>query len=108
MKYVYLLLMVLGTVVPWYFFGQALFVEGLSFSEFVASWSTTNGAKGALADLTFTGIAAVIFAIVDAQRNNIKRWWLMLPAIFLVGFSLAIPMYLYIRETQMEAREAAH
>ncbi len=105
MKYVYMLLMVLGTVIPWYYFSQALFVEGLSFSEFVAAWSATNSAAGVLADLSITGLAAVIFAVVDAQRNNIKRWWLMIPAIFLVGFSLAIPLYLFLRESQMEARK---
>jgi hypothetical protein len=33
----------------------------------------------------------------DARRLGVRRWWLVLPAAFLVGLSLALPLYLYLR-----------
>lgn len=100
MKYVYLGLMVLGTALPWYYFGQYLIVDGHSMSEFFSSWSANNSVRGVLADLSIAGLSFLVWATIDAQRNAIKRWWLMFPAL-MVGFSLAVPLYLYLRETQL-------
>ena len=44
------------------------------------------------------GVDGKIAAIEYARTQNIQRWWLVLPASFTVGLSLALPLYLYLRD----------
>lgn len=34
----------------------------------------------------------------DSRTLGVAHWWLVLPAGFCVGLSLALPLYLYFRE----------
>ncbi|MEM7348941.1 MAG: DUF2834 domain-containing protein, partial [Chloroflexota bacterium] len=38
-----------------------------------------------------------VWAYIDATEKHIKNWWLVFPAGFTVGLSLALPLYLYLR-----------
>jgi hypothetical protein len=40
----------------------------------------------------------------EAVRYSIGRWWLYLLALFVVGLSFALPLFLYVRESHVEAR----
>ena len=88
---------IIGTVVPWLFFAGFFATEGLNIPLFVQSLFVNGAAGGFSADVLISILVFMVWAIVDARQNQVKRWWLILPATFLVGLSLSLPLYLYLR-----------
>ena len=43
-------------------------------------------------------VVFLIWSWRDARARGVARWWLVLPATCLVGLSLSLPLYLYLRE----------
>lgn len=90
--------MIAGTVIPWAFFAQFLITNGPDPMLFLRGLFA-NGAAGGFASDVLISIAVFwLWSFVDARRQGIARWWLVLPAGALVGLSLALPLYLYLRE----------
>lgn len=98
MKRLYILAMVVGTVIPWLYFGDFFASEGLNLSLFVSRALVNNVSSGTTADLLLSILVFWVWSFFDARTLGIKRWWLVLPAVFTVGLSLALPLYLYLRE----------
>jgi len=89
---------VIGTVVPWLFFGSFFALNGLDIPLFLKSLFVNGAAGGFSADVLITIVIFWVWSWRDATRHRIARWWLVLPASFCVGLSLALPLYLYLRE----------
>jgi hypothetical protein len=88
---------VIGTVVPWLFFAGFLAQEGFSIPLFVQSLFVNGAAGGFAVDLLISILVFWVWSYADARQNQIKNWWVVLPAGFMVGLSLALPLYLYLR-----------
>ena len=88
---------VVGTIVPWFFFARFFAAEGLNIPLFVQSLFVNGAAAGFVADVLLSAVVFLVWSYSDAQRVGVRRWWLVLPASFLVGLSLALPLYLYMR-----------
>ena len=99
MRWFYLVMMVVGTVVPWVFFGGFFATEGLDLPLFVTSLFRGGAAAGFTADVLLSIVVFPVWSSTDAQRLGVRRWWLVVPASCLVGLSLSLPLYLYLRET---------
>jgi len=97
-KQFYLLMAVLGTLIPWAFFASFISAEGLDIPLFIESLFVNGAAGGFSADVLLSIVVFWVWSYYDAQERDIKRWWLMIPAGFSVGLSLALPLYLYLRE----------
>ncbi|MFC5374058.1 DUF2834 domain-containing protein [Brevundimonas faecalis] len=97
-KTFYLAMAVVGTVVPWLFFGSFFALNGLDIPLFLKSLFANGAAGGFSADVLITIVIFWVWSWRDAARNKVARWWLVLPASFCVGLSLALPLYLYLRE----------
>jgi hypothetical protein len=107
MKFFYLIMMVVGAVIPWIYFAGFLGEEGLNLGLFVQRMFANDVASGAAADLLISALVFWVWSYFDAQKKGIKLWWLVIPATLLVGLSLALPLYLYFRsdkETVQMAR----
>jgi hypothetical protein len=102
LKRFYLLGAIAGTVVPWWFFGHFVAAEGLNIPLFVSELFANNPAAGFSADVLISAMVFWVWAYVDSQQHQIKRWWLIVPATLTVGLSLAFPLYLYLREDAKE------
>lgn len=94
----YLVMAVVGTVVPWVFFGSFFALQGLDISRFVASLFANEPASGFSVDVLISIVVFWVWSWRDAGERDVARWWLVLPASCLVGLSLALPLYLYLRE----------
>ena len=94
----YLLMAIIGTIVPWAFFAGFFTTEGINIPLFVESLFINGAAGGFSSDVLISILVFWVWSYTDAQRNRVPRWWLVLPAGFTVGLSLALPLYLYIRE----------
>lgn len=97
LKRFYLIMAILGTVIPWLFFTQFIAAEGLDLSLFISSLFVNGAAGGFSADILISATVFWVWSYNDAQTNSIQRWWIVLPATMLVGLSLAFPLYLYMR-----------
>lgn len=94
----YLAIAVIGTVIPWLFFGSFFIRHGADVPLFLQSLFANGAAGGFAADVLISILIFWIWSWRDAARHNVARWWLVLPASCLVGLSLALPLYLYLRE----------
>lgn len=97
-KPLYLLLAILGTLVPWLFFGSFFSRNGLDIPLFAQSLFANGAAGGFSADVLISIVVFWLWSFTDARKVGVKRWWLVLPAACVVGLSLALPLYLYFRE----------
>lgn len=94
----YLAMAVAGTVVPWLFFGSFFALNGPDIPLFLQSLFVNGAAGGFSADVLITILIFWVWSWRDAKKCNVGRWWMVLPASFFVGLSLALPLYLYLRE----------
>lgn len=101
----YLAMAVIGTVVPWIFFGSFFGQYGPDIRLFLRSLFASGPASGFSADVLISILVFWVWSWRDAARRGVTAWWLVLPASFFVGLSLAFPLYLYLRE-QREAKAA--
>ncbi|MEL6309749.1 MAG: DUF2834 domain-containing protein [Chloroflexota bacterium] len=98
LKNFYALGAILGTVIPWFFFGSFISENGVDIPLFVSSLFANGAAAGFSADVLISALVFWVWSYVDAQRNRVSNWWFVVPATLTVGLSLALPLYLYLRE----------
>ncbi len=96
MKKVFLILCLLGIILPYY--QLLLFVQGGgSIEQFWTEAFASYPSSMLAMDLSVAAFAFLIFLIFAKVQNRIKRlqFTKYLICLFLVGFSLALPLYLY-------------
>ncbi len=94
MKTLYLLLAIVGALVPYLFFFQHFAVYGLDLGFFVQSLFANGAAAGFTADLLISSF--VFWLYMFSQREGPSPW----PFVVLnlaIGLSCALPAYLYAR-----------
>ncbi|MEP4766380.1 MAG: DUF2834 domain-containing protein [Roseibium sp.] len=107
MKTFYLIAAILGTIVPWIFFAGFVSANGTDFSQFIQLLFANGPSSGLTADLLIATGIFWVWSWRDAKENRVAGWWLTIPAIWLVGLSLGLPLYLWLRERVREAGPAA-
>ena len=55
-------------------------------------------------DLFVTAIVFVVFALHEGIKLNIKHIWLPLIFTIIIGASFGFPLFLYLREVELEKR----
>ncbi|TLP69244.1 DUF2834 domain-containing protein [Parasedimentitalea maritima] len=88
----------IGTLVPWLFFGSFFALNGFDVRAFILGLFANGAAAGFSADVLISMVVFWVWSWQDAQRRCLQHWWLVLPAGFTVGLSLALPLYLWMRE----------
>jgi uncharacterized protein DUF2834 len=103
-KTIYLVLCVVGAVLPYWQFVRWLFERGfkptLFFRELFANRISTFFAL----DVLISAIVLIIFMRAENSRLRIRRRWLPVLATVLVGVSLGLPLFLYMRELTLEGK----
>lgn len=102
-KYLYLLLAILGISWTWYyniqFFQTA---EDTSLSNFIDQCLTTLPAKSVGADITVVCLTFFAWMIPESLRLKIKFWWALIPLTFMIAIAFTFPLFLYLRERRLE------
>lgn len=96
----------IGTLVPWYFFGGFIAENGLGLGGFVAAIFNNGAAAGAGADLVLSSTVFWVWSFYDARNKGVSGWWMMIPATLLIGLSLALPAYLAARVTKGDLKKS--
>ena len=104
MKRFYLIMAILGTVLPWIFVLQYFGDVGINIPGFVYSLFANDPAAGLTTDFLITSFVFWVWASQDAKMRDVKNWWIIIPLNLGIGLSLAFPLYLYMREARAEQR----
>ena len=106
----YLLFAVAGLCMTWYYNLQFIEDSGGTFSvsEFVAAGATNAAAKSLSWDLGIACLTGLFWMFLEARKLQLLRWY---PVFFLltfgVAFAFAFPLFLFVRQTILEAGERA-
>ena len=104
LKWIYLLLAILGAVLPTLaniefaktygpFFDIKLFIE----------LANNNPASQSLSRDLFVGSTAVfIWIISETKRLEMKNLWIVILTTFIIAFAFSAPFFLYLRELRIE------
>ena len=105
-KTAYLALCVAGTVIPYTQFLPFVREHGLDLRLFVEQlFSTRIGAFFGL-DVLVSSLVLWMFVRVDGRRDGVRHLWAPIVASLVVGVSLGLPLFLYLREAALERRTA--
>ncbi len=94
MKKILLIMCVLGVILPYYHLINFLILNNGSMDGFWSELFSSHPVSMISMDLTVAATTFLIFLIYKKQKDQIKIAKYIL-SMFLVGFSLALPLYLY-------------
>lgn len=98
MKTLYLLLAVVGAVVPYLFFFQFVQAEGLDIPSFTAALFVNAASSGFSADLLLSSFVFWLFMFHQLRKAHNPQPYLFIILNLTIGLSCALPAYLYARE----------
>ena len=98
MKTIYLLLAIVGAVVPYVFFFDFIGEAGFGLISFIAALFVNGASGGFTADLLITSLVFWLFMFQQKGRGHGPAPALFIALNLLIGLSCALPAYLYARE----------
>jgi hypothetical protein len=103
LRHLYLALCVLGAAVPYIQFLPWLMQHGLRLDLLVRELFATR--VGAFFGLDVVVSAIVLFVFIWAERKTVfvRHIWLPVIATLVVGVSLGLPLFLYLRQRVLDA-----
>jgi hypothetical protein len=101
-KNLYLGLCLLGTVLPYSQFVPFLRENGLDARAFLAQLFATHIGAFFGWDVIVSSVVLWIMVSVEGRRAGLGHRWVPIVANLVVGVSLALPLFLYMREAQRE------
>jgi hypothetical protein len=102
LKTVYLALCVLGVVLPYWQLGPWLAANGLDLPLLVEQLFASRVGAFFGMDVVVSAVALMVFSGSESVRQGIPGRWLTLAAVLVVGVSLGLPLFLYLRERKLE------
>ena len=103
LRHVYLGLCVLGVVVPYSQFIPWLMQHGLDMHLFMSElFATRIGAFFAF-DVVVSALAFFLFVFTERTAVRVRHVWLPVVATLVVGVSLGLPLFLYMRQRCLDA-----
>ena len=98
MKKLYLLLAVIGAIVPYFFFFQFFQAEGINISAFVSALFVNGAAGGFATDVLLSSFIFWLFMFKQVKESNGPKPYLFIVLNLAIGLSCALPAYLYAKE----------
>jgi hypothetical protein len=99
---VYLLLCIVGFAAPYAAFVPWLVEHGLDGRLFLQHLFANRISAFFALDLVVSAAALLWFSALESRRLRLHSRWIVLAATLLVGVSLGLPLFLYLRERQLE------
>lgn len=106
MQIIYILLSIAGLALPLSQFVPWLSSHGLNIALLLQEATSSHISAFAWADVVVSGIAVAVFIIAEGRKLAMRKLWLPL-ACLTVGPSLALPLFLYLRERHLSRTRSA-
>lgn len=101
-KTIYLILCVLGGVIPYAKFLPWLLRNGLDLRLFFREMTANQIALFFVLDVVISAVVVIAFSLLESTQMKIRNRWLVPVALLTVGVSLGLPLFLYLRERAIE------
>jgi len=103
LQWVYLGLLGIGSILPWWFLAQFLQQFGFDLGEFFRQALANRVAIALAIDLAISTLAFFVWAWVELPRLGVSRWWWGLCAIATLGIGLScgLPLFLWLRQRRL-------
>ena len=102
-KTLYLVLCILGLLLPYAEFIPWVLQHGLNLPLFVRELFANRLGTFFAMDVLVSAVALIAFTRIESRRVGIRHRWLVILAVLTVGVSLGLPLFLYLREEQLES-----
>jgi hypothetical protein len=106
-KLFYLLLCFVGLALPYSQFVPRVFEHGPDARLFVHQLFANRIGGFFGLDVLITAIVLIGFVRTEGARLRMNGLWLPMASTVLVGVSLGLPLFLYLRERELERRASA-
>ena len=97
MQIFYLILAILGFILPYSQLVSFLANNGLDLSLFWSQLSANRISTDFAFDLAISSIVFWVFVFVEGKRINLKFPWLYVVLNLVIGLSFALPLFLWMR-----------
>jgi hypothetical protein len=101
-KAVYLLLCFLGAILPYWQFIPWVAEHGLNLALMAHQLFANRISAFFGMDVIVSAVVLIVFMRVESARDGIGNRWIPILAVLGVGVSLGLPLFLYLRELQLE------
>jgi len=106
-KTLYVVLCVAGLLLPYSQFVPWVIQHGLNFPLFARElFANRIGAFFGM-DVIVSAVALLVFTRIESVRLGIRGRWLVVVAVLTVGVSLGLPLFLYLRELELQQKPHA-
>ena len=104
LKWVYLLLAILGAILPTLANIEFAKTYGPSFDiQLFIELANNNPASQSLSrDLLIGSTAVFVWIISESKRLQMKNLWVVILTTFTIAFAFSAPLFLYLRELRIE------
>jgi hypothetical protein len=106
-KSLYIVLCVLGLVLPYSQFVPWVVQNGLDMPLFVRQLFANRISAFFGLDVLVSAVVLIGFVRSEGSRLRMTRLWLPIVSVLLVGVSLGLPLFLYLRENALEKQSSA-
>jgi hypothetical protein len=102
LRYIYLVLCVVGVLLPYWQFVPWFLEHGLDISLFIQQLFANHiGAFFGL-DVIVSSVVLWIFIFAEGGRLGMRGLWIPVIGSLLVGVSLGLPLFLYMRQVHLD------
>jgi Terpene cyclase DEP1 len=101
-KTLYLLLCFAGVLLPYWQFVPWVVQQGLNLSLFARELFANRISAFFGMDVVVSAVVLLVFTRIESARVRIRRRWIVVVAVLTVGVSLGLPLFLYLRESELE------
>ena len=98
LRTLYLLLAIVGTVLPYSAFIPFLLEHGLDVRVFVEQLFASRISAFFGWDVIVSSVVLWLFVIVEGRHLGMRHLWIPIAGNLAVGVSLGLPLFLYMRE----------
>ncbi len=106
LPWIYLLLAVLGAVLPWRANLEFIAESGQTFDlqRFINDANVTAASRSLSADLLIGASAVSLWICTEGIQQKIRGWWVAILMSFGIAFACGAPFFLFLREWQLQGR----
>ncbi len=102
LKMVYLILCVLGAVLPLWQIAPWVAANGLDVRLLFRQLFAERVSAFFGMDVIVSAVVLAVFVVAEGKRVRVRLRWLAIVATLAVGVSLGLPLFLYMRERELE------
>jgi hypothetical protein len=100
----YVLLCVLGTLLPYAAFVSWLIEHGVDIPLLLNSIIASKIGLFAWLDVVVSSVVLIAYILATGRRDSVPYWWTAIIGTLTVGVSLGLPLYLLLRELRGSAK----